>query len=417
MLIDEDINEKNEGIRRVLIEKERYEHEAEVTNQLYYTALEELKLQELQIHELQKKITDDQGKLKYKQSLYEAIRADRNLYSKQLSESQDELVSFKRKFKEINYRIEQLKDEVSIKDHSIVKEHFLHHSVDKERELLKNELNKIRKQVVSSEAIVGNQRVEVLKLIKIIEEADMEAGRQRNELASVISERNLLTGQIVKRNYELGLVYDKIKLQRSNLRIGEHNFNKLVERIAEWQKQLIAVVHEHADLINKVSGLKDYQNRIVQLEKELLKEQVKARAIDDELEHPMNIHRWRILESSDPKRYEKISQVQSLQRQCISKADDVTRYDLLIQEKEKVYVELKNILARQPGPEVEEQILIYQQTLKDKSKQLVSMDDELYMYRRQVGVFKEELAALDEQMNRVKKKWFKAKSNYEGKMQ
>ena len=38
--------------------------------------------------------------------------------------------------------------------------------------------------------------------------------------------------------------------------------------------------------------------------------------------------------------------------------------DLLIHHKEKLYVELKNILARQPGPEVAEQLSIYQQSLQ-----------------------------------------------------
>jgi hypothetical protein len=32
----------------------------------------------------------------------------------------------------------------------------------------------------------------------------------------------------------------------------------------------------------------------------------------------------------------------------------------VLQEKEKLYVELKGILARQPGPEVAEQLSIYQ---------------------------------------------------------
>lgn len=44
--------------------------------------------------------------------------------------------------------------------------------------------------------------------------------------------------------------------------------------------------------------------------------------------------------------------------------------ELLIQEKEKLYLELKHILARQPGPEVAEQLQIYQQTLKEKTKQM-----------------------------------------------
>ena len=41
--------------------------------------------------------------------------------------------------------------------------------------------------------------------------------------------------------------------------------------------------------------------------------------------------------------------------------------DVTIQEKEKLYVELKNLLARQPGPEVAEQLSIYQQNLKQKT--------------------------------------------------
>jgi len=98
------------------------------------------------------------------------------------------------------------------KDHAIVKEHFMHHSVDKERELLRNELTKIRKQVQSSETIIDNQRVEILKLNRIIEEAEEERNRQRGELQSVLAERNLLTNQVVKRNMELATIYDKIKV-------------------------------------------------------------------------------------------------------------------------------------------------------------------------------------------------------------
>jgi chromosome segregation ATPase len=408
-MLEEEVQHQKTQIRQLLNEKERHEHDAEILNQQYYTALEELKLQELQVQELQKKMTEDQAKLKHKQNLYEAVRSDRNLYSKQLVDSQEEINTLRRKFRGMNHLIDQLKDEISIKDHAIVKEHFMHHSVDKEKELLKNELMKIRKQVVSSEGIIENQRVEVLKLTRIIDEAEQERARQRSELASVISERNLLTSQVVKRNTELGLMYDNIKLQRSNLRIGEANFDKVMESMAHWQKELIKVVKEQRELSGELSALEDLRNKVIRLERDLLSEQTKARALLDELERPMNVHRWRILESSDPKRYEKITQIQSLQKQLISKSDDVTRYDLLIQEKEKVYVELKSIIARQPGPEVEEQILVYQQTLKDKIKQHVSMDEELDLYRQQVSQFKEDILSIDGELTKVKKRWFKTK--------
>lgn len=53
------------------------------------------------------------------------------------------------------------------------------------------------------------------------------------------------------------------------------------------------------------------------------------------------------------------------------------------QEKEKLYVELKNILARQPGPEVAEQVALYQGSLRDKTKQLKAMASELNMCQAQ----------------------------------
>jgi len=65
-----------------------------------------------------------------------------------------------------------------------------------------------------------------------------------------------------------------------------------------------------------------------------------------------------------------IQKIQTLQKRLIAKTEEVVEKELLIQEKEKLYVELKHILARQPGPEVAEQLSIYQGTLKDKTKQL-----------------------------------------------
>lgn len=410
-LLEEEVKHQKDHIRMLISEKERFEHDIEISNQQYYTALEELKLQELQVQELQKKITEDQSKLKHKQNLYEAIRSDRNLYSKQLIESQDEIVSLKRKFRTMNHQIDQLKDEISSKDHAIVKEHFLHHSVDKERELLKNELTKIKKQLQSSDSIIENQRVEILKLNRIIEEAEQERSRQRNELSSVLAERNLLTSQVIKRNFELTGLYDRIKIQRSNLKIGESQYNKTIDGIMKWKVKLRSLVSENNSTINGLLELENYRYRSIQLEKDILTEKSRSRALMDELEKPMNVHRWRILESSDPKRFEKISQIQSLQKQLIQKSDQVTELDLLIQEKEKVYVELKNVIARQPGPEIEEQMLVYQQTLKEKNKQLINMEEELRMYRQQVTTFKEEIETIEQDMIQLKKKWFKVKKS------
>ena len=48
--------------------------------------------------------------------MYENVRADRNLYSKNLIEAQDEVTELKRKLKIMSHQIEQLKEEIASKD-------------------------------------------------------------------------------------------------------------------------------------------------------------------------------------------------------------------------------------------------------------------------------------------------------------
>jgi len=93
----------------------------------------------------------------------------------------------------------------------------------------------------------------------------------------------------------------------------------------------------------------------------------------------MNLHRWRQLEGSDPETHELLQRIRTLQKRLIKKTEEVVEKDFVIQEKEKLYAELKNILARQPGPEVAEQLSVYQQSLKDKTRQMKSMASELNM--------------------------------------
>lgn len=94
--------------------------------------------------------------------------------------------------------------------------------------------------------------------------------------------------------------------------------------------------------------------------------------------------RWRKLEGSDPSTFEMIQKIQTLQKRLITKTEEVVERDLLIQEKEKLYVELKNILARQPGPEVAEQLSTYQANIREKNKQMKSMASELNTHQAQV---------------------------------
>merc|ERR1711998_427754 len=79
-------------------------------------------------------------------------------------------------------------------------------------------------------------------------------------------------------------------------------------------------------------------------------------------------------------------------------------------EKEKLYVELKNILGRQPGPEVAEQLSVYQTNLKQKVVQMKAMNSELDMYKQQVEEFRCDISDVVGEQEKIKQQWVATKS-------
>jgi chromosome segregation ATPase len=408
-------NYKDEALKQRKIiyqlekERDRYINEASDLTQKVLQHMEDVKVREMQIFDYKKKIAEAETKLKQQQNLYEAVRSDRNLYSKNLIESQDEITEMKRKLKIMNHQIDQLKEEISAKEAALVKEHLEHQRVDKEKEALKAELQRMKQSAGESRAHIEALEMEERKLLKIISEADAERLRQKKELDQVISERDILGTQLVRRNDELALLYEKIKIQHSTLNKGEVQYNQRLEDIRVLKLEIRKLRREKLLLQKSVANVEDLRREVYHLQRELLRERTRCKALEEELENPMNIHRWRKLEGSDPSQYEMIQKMQMLQKRLITKTEEVVEKELLIQEKEKLYIELKHILARQPGPEVAEQLQMYQATLKEKTKQMKSMASELNMYESQVSEYKYEIERLARDLQEVKKKYFMQK--------
>ena len=86
--------------------------------------------------------------------MYESVRSDRNLYSKNLIEAQDEITELKRKMKIMTHQIDQLKEEIGSKEVSLAKEHALYQDVDQQKAKLKIELDRLRAQVSEVPALL-----------------------------------------------------------------------------------------------------------------------------------------------------------------------------------------------------------------------------------------------------------------------
>jgi len=86
--------------------------------------ISETKQKQVEVLDYKKRLADTETKYRQHQSLFEAVRAERNLCNKSLIETQEEVQDLKSKLKITSQQTEQLKEDIALKEINLVKKEF-----------------------------------------------------------------------------------------------------------------------------------------------------------------------------------------------------------------------------------------------------------------------------------------------------
>eukprot|EP00444_Apocalathium_aciculiferum_P049925 CAMPEP_0183505032 /NCGR_PEP_ID=MMETSP0371-20130417/6393_1 /TAXON_ID=268820 /ORGANISM="Peridinium aciculiferum, Strain PAER-2" /LENGTH=855 /DNA_ID=CAMNT_0025700627 /DNA_START=44 /DNA_END=2611 /DNA_ORIENTATION=- len=404
--VKQDLQESVKKVHELDKAREKYGVECSLANTKYMASLEELKNRDNKISELKKNFADVKGKLAQQKQLYENVRTDRNFFSKSLVESQDEIAEMKTKFKIMYHQIEQLKEEIKEKEELLKNLHFELNKGQKSCESIKDQMETAKKKQQQLNSQKETQKGEITKLSARINEAKAERKTQKSKYEELIGERDVLGTQLIRRNDELALLYEKIKIQQRTLQNGEIQYKQRLEESRALGIKTASLNRELHIAKQQVTNIVGLKKQVFDLQRELLQERTKVKALSEELENPMNVHRWRKLEGADPKMNEIIQKVKTLQKRLISKTEEAVEKDLALQEKEKLYYEMRNLLSKQPGPEVVAEVAKQQTGLKEKTKTMKAMAAELNMYHAQLNDYKDEIERLTKELQDTKRRYF-----------
>ena len=108
--------------------------------------------------------------------------------------------------------IGQLKEETMIKDtkkqHEDAKKSIYVEDVAK----LEKQIKQILQQITSADEMIKTQENDIARLKYVISEAEAEKAKQKKDYEMVMNERDILSTQLIKRDEELHLLYEKIKI-------------------------------------------------------------------------------------------------------------------------------------------------------------------------------------------------------------
>lgn len=102
----------------------------------------------------------------------------------------------------------------------------------------------------------------------------------------------------------------------STLISGESQYNKRLEDVRLLKIEISNLISQRNLLTRGLANTADMRQEVLQLNRVLTQERVRARALEQELVSSMNVHRWRKLTGKDPDKMELIVKIQALQK-CV----------------------------------------------------------------------------------------------------
>lgn len=240
-------------------------------------AQEGMKLKIMECNELTKALLEERDKLRLQQNLYETVRADRNTFHKQQAQQKDDIAEMKRKAKIAQHQLEQLKEEIQNKDNALINEHFAYKRLLAEMKVAKRKLVKRKQVIATADQVMGSQDAEIRALRQKVTEGEIAQHKQRRAYDDLMQERDILGTQLIRRNDELALLYEKVRVQKSTLEKGEKQY---YERLQDLRALKIAINNLKQELqirTQEVTNIDALRNEIYHVQRELLQERTKVK--------------------------------------------------------------------------------------------------------------------------------------------
>lgn len=261
---------------------------------------EEVKIKELQLLDLTKRAAEVQAKLKQFSAMYDVVKNERNSYVNAIQTANQGLAEMRERIKILLNEVDILQNESYAKDRALGKERLNHQTAQVQRDALRLETNKCHATYRERQQTVEKQIVEIDKLNSVIDGLEREMLQLKHRYEQAVEARNYTGIQLIDRNDELCILYEKSNIHEDTLKKGEVAMREKDEAIRMLRIE-VQELQRQIDVTRKLAPeMPELAEKILQLQRQLAEEREVTEKLCVDLETPENAERWRPLEGGDP---------------------------------------------------------------------------------------------------------------------
>jgi len=364
--------------------REKLARDASLAHRLCRETADEVAMKQLEEEDLKKKHQEISQKQRAFCTMYEVVKTERNKYMTSIQKSSQHLSELKEKLKILQNEVEILRMESASKDKQLQQTRQEAQRLEVVQDQLQNEKTRITAEGSALNEQVEQYVIEIDKLNSIINSIEKEMVVLRRKYENGVETRNFTGTQLIDRNDELCILWEKSNIQEKLLKKGEEAMLSRSEEIRGLRIDL-AEVHRQLQVIRgKIPGVPKLVEEVVKLREEVASVRRRTDELSRELENPKSsLRKWRKLKGEDLGKETLRVKIQDLEERLNDKKESVLEKELILEEVSALSEKLRHqaVDGRQGTMELSQKVNAFQSRIKDVTRKMMATVSELSMHQ------------------------------------
>lgn len=346
-------------------------------------AKHQVKVKQLTILDLTKRCNEISNRLKEFSALYEVVKNERNKYVNLIQSSAQAVAEMREKIRILHNEVEILSNERAAKDMALTKEDNAHQQAQNQRDALRQDLNRLLSEYRHRQSNVEQQIQEIDKLNTVIRSLEKEIESLKVQYEKSAEMRNTTHQQLIERNDELCMLYERSNTQQDVLRKGELSIVKKQEEVRILKISLDELKRKYVIAQSKLPKIEEMKQTYQTYQTKIEEERKAIEEFSKKLEDPSNLERWRPLEGEDPDLEQLLAKIQVLEDRLNKKRESLIEKELVLEEITSLTEKLKNqaSMKKDSAKLLADELNDLHGKIRGVTKKMLSNVSELSMYQ------------------------------------
>ncbi|KAL0218730.1 hypothetical protein P9112_004383 [Eukaryota sp. TZLM1-RC] len=296
------------------------------------TTLQNIQANENLITDLSRICKREMAELKDKQKQYDVVKGELNVLRSQVQGQTQNTVELKEKLKILESERSILRNEATTKQTQLTRAENENKLLLNTRDTLTSEANAIANEYFSLEQKLNQHILEIDRLSGIIDRSEQNLLQLRNNYEHMLQVRNNVGLQLIDRNDELCILYEKLNIQEDVIRNGTAESTRKEDEVKLLQTVVVDLTRSLENTRKKVLEIPKLEEEALALHDELTSVKSKSIELSHNLEDPENRDRFRILGGHLETEDQLKAKIDQIEGQIAKKQEELLEADLSLTE-------------------------------------------------------------------------------------